>query len=386
MDHRSFEPQNFPPAKIPGLYVHIPFCQTKCPYCNFYSITSLSEIPDFLVALLGEIKMVPSEWNCFDTVYIGGGTPSLLSPHQLEMILTEIQNHFSLLPETEITLEANPADLHLSYLASLREIGITRLSLGVQSFEQKTLEFLGRRHSVREAISAIEVSRQVGFDHIGMDLIYAIPGQTMESWVDTLSQAVAFSPEHISCYQLTIEGDAPLGAAYRKGEFSFPSEGEQCDFFMVTAEELERAKFVHYEVSNFARGSEYASRHNQKYWNHTPYLGLGPSAHSFSDGRRWWNYRSAGRYISAVKAGELPIEGRETLSLEQLRMEAFFLGLRTKKGIHLEDFCRQYLCDLMSEKGKTITKLREEGFLSLRDGYLFPTRTGLAVADTLALI
>ncbi|HYB20298.1 MAG TPA: radical SAM protein, partial [Thermodesulfobacteriota bacterium] len=163
MDHRSAETQNSSSPKIPGLYVHIPFCRTKCPYCSFYSISSPLEIPDFLDSLLREMEMVASEWDCFDSVYIGGGTPSVLSPRQLEMILSTIRNHFPLLSETEITLEANPADLDLSYLASLREIGVTRLSLGIQSFEPKTLEFLGRRHSVQQAISGIEISRRAGF-------------------------------------------------------------------------------------------------------------------------------------------------------------------------------------------------------------------------------
>ena len=386
MAHRSSERSKFSSPKIPGLYVHVPFCQTKCSYCNFYSTTSPSKIPEFLGSLLQEIEMVSPEWDRFDTIYIGGGTPSILTPGQLGMILSAIRNHFLLYPDSEITLEGNPADLNLSNLLSLREIGVNRLNLGVQSFDRKTLEFLGRRHSVRQAISAIGLSRQAGFNHIGVDLIYGVPGQNMESWIDTLSRAIAFSPEHISCYELTIERDTPLGTAYHQGKFFSPSEEEQFDLFMATAEKLEQAGYIHYEVSNFARQSGYASRHNQKYWNHTPYLGLGPSAHSFSGGRRWWNYRSVDQYTSAVKEGKFPVEGSENLSLEQLRMEAFFLGLRTKKGIHLEDFYTQYKWDLMLEKGKALTKLQEEGFLSFVDGHLYPTRAGLAVADLLALI
>ncbi|MGA2957598.1 MAG: radical SAM family heme chaperone HemW [Thermodesulfobacteriota bacterium] len=386
MVHQISEPLNSSFPQASGLYVHIPFCQTKCPYCNFYSVPQLSKIPDFLDALLKEIAMAGSEWDCFDTVYIGGGTPSVLGPQQLEKILSAIRNYFPLAPGTEITLETNPADLHLSYLTSLKEIGINRLNLGIQSFDPKTLQFLGRRHSVRDAISALEGSRQVGFDHMGLDLIYGVPGQRMESWINTLSQAIAFSPEHISCYQLTLEEDTPLGISCHQGNFSFPPEEELFDFFMVTAQKLEEGRFIHYEVSNFAREDRYASRHNQKYWNHTPYLGLGPAAHSFSGRKRWWNYRSVDQYISVVNAAELPIEGSENLSLEQLRMEAFFLGLRTKKGIDVKDFCRKYQYDLMSEKGKVLLRLQEDGFLSYRDGRLRPTRTGLAVADSLALL
>ena len=246
MDHRTSRPLNFPSSKTPGLYIHIPFCLSKCPYCNFYSVTSLPNIPDFLEALLKEMEISSQEWNCFDTIYIGGGTPSILTPEQLEKILTAIPNHFSLDPETEITLEANPADLNLSYLNLLKEIGINRLNLGIQSFDPITLDFMGRRHTVQQAISAIEISRQAGFDHMGLDLIYGVPGQTMESWLHTLTRAVGFSPEHISCYQLTLEKDTPLGTAYHNGKFSLPTEEELLQFFMNTAERLEEAGFIHY--------------------------------------------------------------------------------------------------------------------------------------------
>ncbi len=373
-------------SKAAGLYIHIPFCLSKCPYCHFYSETSLSGIPDFLRALFLEMDKVGREWDSFDTVYIGGGTPSVLSPRQIEQVLSAVRNRFSLAPGTEIILEANPADLTLPYLCSLREVGIKNLNLGIQSFDQKSLNFLGRRHSLEQAISAIENSRRAGFEHIGLDLIYGIPGQPLKSWLDTVSRALAFSPEHISCYQLTVERDTPLGTAHHKGEISLPPEEDLYAFFVATAGKLEDAGYIHYEVSNFAREHRYASRHNQKYWDHTPYLGLGPAAHSFSGRRRWWNYRSLSRFISALKAGELPIQGSETLSRGQLQLEALFLGLRTKKGIDIEEFWKKYQYDLLSKKEKVVSKLREDGFLSLKNGRLQPIRAGLAVADTLALI
>lgn len=369
---------------LPGLYVHIPFCRSKCPYCNFYSVTSISGIEDFLEALAMEMEMNAGKSGPFDTIYLGGGTPSILSPRQIEKILTTLRRNFGMVPHAEITLEANPADLHLSYLRALREAGVNRLNLGAQSFEQGVLKFLARRHSVQQAISAIETSRQAGFSQLGLDLIYGVPGQTIGSWLKTLAQALAFSPEHLSCYQLTVEKDTPLEGAYHRGEFSSLGEEELFDFFMITAERLEEAGFIQYEVSNFAREAGFASRHNQKYWNHTPYLGLGPSAHSFSGGRRWWNCRSVSQYIDALKAGKPPIQGSESLSPEQLRMEALFLALRTRKGIHMKDFCAKYQYDLIPEKGGILSRLREEGFLSMEDGRLHPTRTGLAVADSLA--
>ena len=261
--------------------------------------------------------------------------------------------------------------------------GFNRINIGIQSFDGKTLNFLGRRHSVRQAISAVVASRKSGFENIGLDLIYGVPGQNINSWIDTLKQAVAFSPEHLSCYQLTIEPKTPLGIRYQTGEFSIPGEELQYEFFMKTSSFLQEARYIHYEVSNFARGAGFASRHNQKYWDHSPFLGLGPSAHSFRDNQRWWNHRSLDQYLAAINAGSLPIEGTETLTVEQLRLEALYLGLRTKKGVCFQDLKNHYDYDLLSEKKKILEKLQEGGFISIQDGHLYPTRTGLAVADSL---
>jgi oxygen-independent coproporphyrinogen-3 oxidase len=332
------------------------------------------------------MEMYRNGFNSFDTVYIGGGTPSLLSPQQLENILVRILGNFDLVSDSEITVETNPADLNRSYLESIREIGINRINIGVQSFDQKVLNFLGRRHSLMQALSAVEASRKAGFHNIGLDLIYGVPGQSIDSWLDTLKQTVAFSPEHLSCYQLTLEPKTPLGKRYQAGEFSIPGEELQYEFFMKTSQFLEGAGYIHYEVSNFARGTELASRHNQKYWDHSPYLGLGPAAHSFQDNQRWWNHRCLDQYLAAINAGNLPIEETETLTMEQLRLEALYLGLRTKKGVCLQDFKNRYHCDLFTEKKKMLDKLQEEGFISIQEGHLYPTQTGLAVADSLSLI
>jgi len=377
-------------SKIPGLYIHIPFCLSKCHYCDFYSLTSISAIPAFLEALFKEMEMYCNRFNPFDTVYIGGGTPSALSPQQMEDILMSVQKNFDLIsnPEItpEITVETNPADLDRSFLESMREIGINRINIGVQSFDEKVLDFLGRRHSAKQAISAIEASRKAGFCNIGLDLIYGVPEQGIDSWLDTLKQAVAFSPEHISCYQLTLETKTPLGMRYQAGEFSLPGEELQHEFFMKTSELLEDAGYIHYEVSNFALGTKFTSRHNQKYWDHSPYLGLGPSAHSFQYNRRWWNHPSLDQYLAAINAGNLPIEETEILMIEQLRLEALYLGLRTKKGVSLQDLKNRYEYDLFTEKKEMLDKLQEEGLISIQNGYLYPTQTGLAVVDRLALI
>ena len=375
-----------PTNPIPGLYIHIPFCLSKCDYCDFYSSTSISALPGFLEALFKEMELYRPRFQSFDTVYIGGGTPSLLSPEQLESILTGVKKNFDLISNPEITTETNPADLNRSFLESMRQIGINRINIGVQSFDEKVLGFLGRRHSVKQAISAIEASRKAGFRNIGLDLIYGVPSQEIGSWLDTLTQAVAFSPQHLSCYQLTLEAKTALGIRYRAGEFSIPGEEAQYEFFMKTSEFLEEAGYIHYEVSNFARGTEYTSRHNQKYWDHSPYLGLGPAAHSFQSNRRWWNHRSLDQYLTLINAGNLPVKETETLTMEQLQLEALYFGLRTKKGVCLQDVKNRYHFDLFAEKRKMLVKLEEEGFVSVQDGHLYPTRAGFAVADSLSLI
>jgi oxygen-independent coproporphyrinogen-3 oxidase len=372
--------------KIPGLYIHIPFCLSKCSYCDFYSSTSVTALPLFLGALSREMEAYSPRFGAFDTVYLGGGTPSLLSPQQLEGVLAGIRENFDLLPDTEITMETNPADLEKCHLESLREIGINRLNIGIQSFDPEVLRFLGRRHSLAQALSAIEASRKAGFHNTGLDLIYGVPGQTVDSWLDTLKQAVAFAPEHLSCYQLTLEATTPLGKRYQAGEFPLPGEEFQYEFFTETSQFLKDGGYIHYEVSNFARGMEHTSRHNQKYWDHSPYLGLGPAAHSFRGNLRWWNGRSIDRYLAVINAGHLPVEETEILTTEQLRLEALYFGFRTERGICLEDLKKRFHYDLFTEKRKALDKLQEEGFIRIQDGYLSPTLTGLAVADSLALI
>jgi oxygen-independent coproporphyrinogen-3 oxidase len=374
-------------SKNPGLYLHIPFCLTKCPYCSFYSTTDLSLIPDFLRALRKEMKMAGAGFSSpFDTVYIGGGTPSVLRPGQIEKILAEIRKTFRLSGDTEFTLEANPGDLNLSYLRSLKSLGITRLNLGVQSFDPQTLDFLGRRHTVEDAIRTMDAARGAGFDNVGLDLIYGVPGQTLRLWRETLSRAADFCPEHLSCYELTPEEDTPLAEGFRRGDFSPPGEDELLRFFLNTSKLLEDSGFIHYEVSNFARRPEYASRHNQKYWDHTPYLGFGPTAHSFSGSARWWNTRSLKGYLGALQSANLPIEGEEILTREQLRMEAWFLGLRTRKGVDMGEFSARHGEDFLSSHTGFLKTMQEQGHLVLEDGRLRPTRTGLALADTLARI
>jgi oxygen-independent coproporphyrinogen-3 oxidase len=365
--------------KIPGLYIHIPFCLKKCDYCDFYSVTSTSLIPEYLETLFREMEMYRGRFNAFDTIYIGGGTPSVLSAEQIRDILSAVRKNFNLLPDLEITVETNPGDLALPYLESLREMGVNRLNIGIQSFNQKILNFLGRRHSVEQAVAAIEDARKAGFKNVGLDLIYGVPGQDLESWLETLHQAVDFQPEHISCYQLTVEQETPLGRRHAKGEVVLPGEDLQYEFFIKTSEVVGNEGYIHYEVSNFARGMTFASRHNQKYWNHTPYLGLGPAAHSFQANQRWWNHRSVEKYVQLLTESALPVEGTETLTMAQMALESLYLGLRTKEGVILEEISNHLGEGL-------IDQLLGEELLRVRDGFLHPTRYGLAVADGLTAL
>jgi oxygen-independent coproporphyrinogen-3 oxidase len=374
------EEMNSRPA---GLYIHIPFCRSKCGYCDFYSVTSLHRIPDFLKALEREMELYRREMDRFDSLYLGGGTPSVLTIRDFANILSQIDKIFSFASDTEITVEVNPADVDLKYLESLRQLGVNRLHIGVQSFDEETLSFLGRRHTRIQAMQAVESAQRAGFINMGLDLIYGIPGQDRQTWLDNLSLAVSLEVAHLSCYQLTVEAHTPLGMRHERGNFTLPGEDVQHDLFIATSETLEEAGYVHYEVSNFARGLGAASRHNQKYWDHTPYLGLGPAAHSFRDNRRRWNHMSVNQYIRDLGRGKAPVEGAETLTGEQLQMEALYLGLRTKKGIHLTDFSARYQCDLLSENGGILATLDKVGLVVIKDGYLFPTRTGFAVADSL---
>jgi len=369
-----------------GLYIHIPFCLSKCGYCSFYSIKSVNLIPEFIDALNKEIKFYSKSFKSFDTVYLGGGTPSLLTIGQLETIFKTIKKSYKIDPHTEITLEVNPGDVSLEYLQSLRSVGINRLNIGIQSFDDNVLKFLGRRHNSDEAIAAINDSRKSGFDNIGIDLIYGIHDQKISQWKKTIQQALSYAPEHISCYQLSLGEKTPLYKKYSLEDWQLSDEDTELELFFTTAEELENAGYIHYEVSNFARKDKFKSRHNQKYWQHLPYLGLGPAAHSFLGNRRWWNTSAVKTYLKEIAQDKMPVENTETLSTEQLQLEALFLGLRTKAGIDLKLYKTRYGVDLLKDKKAIIHSLIKNKFVELKDGFLRPTRVGMAIADSLALI
>ncbi|RJR39586.1 MAG: coproporphyrinogen III oxidase family protein [Deltaproteobacteria bacterium] len=406
----------------------------------------------WLEALEKEAAFCQDRFGVFDTLYLGGGTPSLLTAGQMAHLLNSLRRRFAFSPNTEVTLEANPDDLNQMKIGAYRDLGVNRLSVGVQSFHDRELAFLGRRHNTRQTVEALEAARAAGFANLSLDLIYGLPGQSLEGWRKTLEQALAFHPEHLSCYQLTYEPGTPLGRRKARGEVIPATEEEERDFFLFTSRFLEDHDYLHYEISNFARqkgrlgqapvinpkdatptltlppqgggdsavaslphnvqftandaqflaneefcprlinnqGSfnrkpktenrkPYFSRHNRKYWRHIPYLGLGPGAHSFQEGVRWWNVASVPQYCQSLARGEAPLADREILSPEQLRLEALYLGLRTREGAPL-DLLRQ-------TRGweKTLTNLQKSGLVEMRRDRAVPTLEGFLMADSLPL-
>jgi oxygen-independent coproporphyrinogen-3 oxidase len=364
----------------PGLYIHVPFCKTKCPYCDFYSVTCLSLVREWLEALKKEAALYKDRFTPFDTVYLGGGTPTLLSTQELEELIRCLHDHFTIAADAEFTIEANPDDITLEKLAVLRTLGVNRISLGVQSFDDQELRFLKRRHSAFQAKKALQQIKESGFPKMGLDLMYGLAGQSQSGWLRSLEQAVEFDPEHISCYQLTVEAHTPLGQMYRDGKVKPLGEEEERSFFIHTSTFLEEKGYLHYEVSNFAMGKENMCRHNLKYWHHAPYLGLGPSAHSYRPGVRWWNHRCVETYCQTLGSGLLPVAGTETLSENQHRLERLMLGFRTREGVRLDEIrdCPQ--------AGSILRQLIDSGLVVLNGDRINPTLDGYLVADSLPLL
>jgi oxygen-independent coproporphyrinogen-3 oxidase len=384
----------------PGLYLHVPFCSAICPYCDFSVLRAgVPARKRFVEHLVAEVALAAPEWSDskpFDTVYFGGGTPSLLPPEDLERVLEACRKHLSLAVPW-IVLEANPEDVTEAACAAWRGLGVRTLSLGVQSFSDEALRFLGRRHSAAQAQAAVETARAAGFSTVSVDLIFGLPGQAPEAWRRELDTAVALRPGHLSCYQLTIHPRTRFGVAANRGQLSEMPEGEQAVLFELTHRFLTDAGYAAYEVSNFARGRDHESRHNRKYWDHTPYLGLGPSAHSLAvavaggrpAARRWWNELRTPRWEGRVAAGERPVEGEESLGPTALATEAVMLGLRTTAGIDLDGLTARYGVDLLAANDALVARLVAEGRLVARADpgggqWLVPTLSGLAVADGMA--
>jgi oxygen-independent coproporphyrinogen-3 oxidase len=372
----------------PGLYLHIPFCSAICPYCDFAVLTGGPEKRRrFADHLISEISLWAPDRSVFagiDTIYFGGGTPSALAPEDIERILSTARADLSIQDGAWVSFEANPEDVNPVSVRAWRDLNVRFLSLGIQSFDADALRFLGRRHDPEKARESVEIARAAGFGTISIDLIYGLPDQPFETWKRTLEQAVALQPDHISCYQLTFHEGTPFGFRLERGKIQELPEEAQAEVFLFTHEFLRDHGYPAYEVSNFARSPEHRSRHNQKYWHHVPYLGLGPSAHSFSGTRRWWNERKLGLYEKRIENGERPVADSEELTRKDLALEALMLGLRTADGIDLERFRERYGTGLIQRNGPLVERLADEKLLEVRDGRMAPTLSGLAVTDSIA--
>ena len=386
-----------------GLYVHVPFCSAVCPYCDFaVTVGGERSRAGYLGSLLAEIALWGADpgppasggeadsaggdlaWR-FDTVYLGGGTPSAPVPEQLAAMLEAVRRELPVEPGAHLAMEANPEDVTIESAAAWRRMGIATLSLGVQSFDPAALALLGRRHGPAEARAAIEAARAAGFDTLSLDLIFGWPGQTASAWRRDLETAVALAPDHVSCYQLEVHPGTPFGRRRDRGELTEMAEPAQAERFALTHELLAAGGYAAYEVSNFAAAPEHRSRHNRKYWDGSPYLGLGPSAHSFDgDRRRWWNERRLGPWRHRLERGDKPIAGAETLTPAERALETLMLGLRTTAGIDLDELANRTGLDLTAADRDRIARLETAGLVTYDGTRLAPTAAGLAVADALA--
>ena len=382
-----------------GLYVHVPFCSAICPYCDFsVARGSGADRERFVEVLAEETDLFGCRgrgrgWNDepdglrssrFDTVYFGGGTPSALSLEQLGAIRRRLVATFAVDREAEWTIEVNPEDAAPGSLAGWRELGFDRISLGLQALDDSALRFLGRRHDAGEARASVELAREAGFRSVSVDLIYSLPGFDADWWLRTLDKAAALGPDHISCYELTIHDGTPFGRRRDAGRLRETGEDERAASFVATHRRLAELGYEGYEVSNFARTEEDRSRHNRKYWRHQPYLGLGPSSHSFAGRSRWWNVAPWKEWSDAVERGGSPVAGREELTDGQLLLEAVMMGLRQRSGVDCAELELRFGSDPSVGNGGRIEAWEKAGWLRVAGRRLTPTLEGMARADRLA--
>ena len=315
--------------------MHVPFCLTRCGYCDFNAYAGLDHLAGrYVTALRREAELLAPEWRGtpFVSIYFGGGTPTTLPAGDLGAVIRGFRSLFDVEDGAEITCEANPDTVDDGYLEALRATGVNRLSIGVQSFDAGVLEALERVHPASSARRAYWAARRAAFSNVGIDLIYGARGETLGSWTRTLDEAIELRPDHLSCYALTIEPNTRLGRAVATGSAPPPDADLQADMYDAACERLAAAGYRHYEVSNWAVPG-FESRHNTGYWEGRPYVGLGAGAHSFRSGRRWWNVRPPQRYLELVEEGRIPLGGEERLSEDGARLEALLLSLRRVEGV-----------------------------------------------------
>lgn len=367
-----------------GLYIHIPFCKQACYYCDFHFSTQQSQRSDLIRFIARELELQRDylQGEMLGTLYFGGGTPSLLTESEFEILFTTIHKHFSVAPTAEVTLEANPDDLTPEKLAILKSAGINRLSIGIQSFDEEILKFLNRAHNPQQALESVAQARQFGFSNINIDLIHSIPGQDDQLLMKNLEVALSLSPEHISAYSLTIEEKTVFGRWSARGKLTPVAEDQAAYQFERVMDTLTAKGYRHYEISNFCKPG-YESKHNTSYWQQKHYLGVGPSAHSYNGVSRQYTISNNQLYAKALSADKIPFE-REILSREDNINEYLFTSLRLDTGCSLSLLKNQYDYDLRQAQGSYLTRLLDQQLATLHHDQLILTRAGKLLADQIS--
>jgi oxygen-independent coproporphyrinogen III oxidase len=370
-----------------GLYIHIPFCRSRCSYCDFATGIYQGQLAETYVnAVVDEIVTSSNTGRQVDTVYFGGGTPSLLTPAQLDRILAALHKRFMVQPDSEVTLEMNPGTVTRDQLREFREGGINRASFGAQTFDDAELAKLGRSHTSAETLETFHNLRAAGFDNVSFDLIAGLPGQTLAGWQQNIDRALALQPEHLSFYLLEVHEGTPLADHIRRGVQPKPDEDLAAEMYEWMLGRAAGAGYEHYEISNLCKPG-FSSRHNTKYWTGAPYYGFGCSAHSF-DGqliegqpRRWSNQRDVLRYVEAVEQRTSPIVEQHELSDDDLRAEALFLGMRMMRGVDLREYSETYGVDLRAERRDELDRFREAGLVEFDGDLIRLTRNGALMSN-----
>ncbi|HMV07650.1 MAG TPA: radical SAM family heme chaperone HemW [Cyclobacteriaceae bacterium] len=367
-----------------GIYIHIPFCRQACYYCDFHFSVNQDVKPQLIKAIAKELTLQKDylQGEAIDTIYLGGGTPSLLTAVELSLLFGTIRSHYSVSPHAEITLEANPDDLTREKLSQLKSIGLNRLSIGIQTFNTERLKSLNRIHDEASAIRSFNDAREAGFDNITIDLMYALPGETMDDWRRDIAQAINLHPEHISCYSLTIEPKTVFGKWAATGKLNLQSDEVAARHLEMLMEMLPAAGYEHYEISNFAKPG-FHSKHNSSYWRGVNYLGVGPSAHSFNGESRQYNITNNHLYLKALNSDAIPFE-KEILSRENRINEYILTSLRTSWGTDLSFLKQTYGYDLLTENKNYLSELLEKQFVTFDDGVLKLTKAGKLFADKIS--
>lgn len=370
-----------------GIYIHVPFCTKACHYCDFHFSTNLKTRTEMVSAICGEITLRQGYLSdaTIETLYFGGGTPSILSAEELGKILSALHSHFSVSPTAEVTLEANPDDLSSERLEELRSLGINRLSIGIQTFDEATLGYLNRSHSASQALDCISLARKAGFENISADLIFALPpaDTSLPRFEKDLKKLILIAPEHVSLYGLTIEDKTVFGNWKRKNRLTEVPEELNALQYELACDLLSKAGYNHYEVSNFAKPGR-VSQHNSSYWKGAHYLGLGPGAHSFDGQSRSFNISHNAKYIHDIQAGELPIETEGLSPLQQLN-EYVLTRSRTWWGVDFHFIQKNWDVDMWERHHSWMTPLIESGKATYADGVFTLTSRGFALADEVAL-